>query len=399
MNLSEKATSINPSPTLAVDAKAKQMKLEGHDIIGFGAGEPDYDTPEYIKKAAISAINEGFTKYTAVGGIIELKNAISRYLQESTGITYNSNEIMVSNGAKHCLYNALFCLINPGDKVLIPSPYWVSFPEMVKLCGGIPVFVPTSSETGFMLKARDIKPYIDSDTKVLIINSPNNPTGSVYGKEDLESIAQLAIDHDINVVADEIYDKLVYDGEKHNNIVSLNKEMKNRTLVINGVSKTFSMTGWRIGFAAGPENLIKAMTNLQSHSSSNPNSIAQKASLEAVNNPLKDQVITQMVYEFSKRRDYIVERINSIPNISCPLPKGAFYVFVNISKTFSKKIDGMEIKDSISFASLLLEKFKVAVVPGIAFGADEYIRLSYATSIDNIRYGLDRIELFVNKLK
>ncbi len=399
MNLSQKAQNISPSPTLTVDAKAKQMKMEGHDVIGFGAGEPDFDTPEYIKKAAITAINEGFTKYTPVGGIIELKKAVSSYLLEATGITYKPSEIIVSNGAKQCLYNALYCMINPGDKVLIPSPYWVSFPEIVKLCGGIPVFVPTSGETGFMLQAKDIEPYIDGDTRVLIINSPNNPTGSVYDKNDLKEIAQLAISHDINVIADEIYEKLVYDEEKYTSIVSLNNEMKSRTLVVNGVSKTFSMTGWRIGFAAGPENLIKAMTNLQSHSSSNPNSIAQKASLEALRNPEKNGIIAQMVDEFSKRRNYIIERINSIPNLSCPLPRGAFYVFMDVSKTFGKGIDGIEIKDSVSFASLLLEKFKVAVVPGIAFGANDYVRLSYATSIENIENGLDRIADFVNTLK
>jgi aspartate aminotransferase len=399
MHLSEKALNISPSPTLAVDAKAKQMKQEGHDIIGFGAGEPDFDTPDYIKKAAIKAINEGFTKYTPVGGIKELKDCITHYLYEVTCVSYNPNEIIVSNGAKQCIYNALYCLINPGDKVLIPSPYWVSFPEMVKLCGGTPVFVPTSRENCFKLKAEDLKPYIDSNTKVLIVNTPNNPTGCVYDKNDLLEIAKFALEHDIYIIADEIYEKFLYDGEKHTSIVSLDPNMKKNTLIVNGVSKTFSMTGWRIGYAAGQENLIKAMTNMQSHSSSNPNSIAQKASLEALYNPKKSQIIRQMVNEFIKRRNYIVEKINSIDNLSCPVPKGAFYIFMDISKTFGMEIDGKIIKDSTSFASLLLEKSKVALVPGIAFGEDDYVRLSYAISMENIKIGLERIEYFINKLK
>lgn len=399
MHLSEKALNISPSPTLAVDAKAKQMRQEGHDIIGFGAGEPDFDTPDYIKKAAIKAINEGFTKYTPVGGIKELKDCITRYLYEVTCVSYNPNEIIVSNGAKQCIYNALYCLINPGDKVLIPSPYWVSFPEMVKLCGGTPVFVPTSRENCFKLKAEDLKPCIDSNTKVLIVNTPNNPTGCVYDKNDLLEIAKFALEHDIYIIADEIYEKFLYDGEKHTSIVSLDPNMKKNTLIVNGVSKTFSMTGWRIGYAAGQENLIKAMTNMQSHSSSNPNSIAQKASLEALNNPIKSQIIRQMVNEFIKRRNYIVEKINSIDNLSCPVPKGAFYIFMDISKTFGMEIDGKIIKDSTSFASLLLEKSKVALVPGIAFGEDDYVRLSYAISMENIKIGLERIEYFINKLK
>lgn len=399
MNLSEKAKGISPSPTLAVDAKAKQMKKEGQDVIGFGAGEPDFDTPDYIKAAAVSAIKQGFTKYTPVGGIIELKDAISKYLQESTGTFYKQSQVIVSNGAKQCLFNALYCLINPGDKVLIPSPYWVSYPELVKLCGGIPVFVETKEEDDFQLKADALIPHIDDRTKVLIINSPNNPTGSVYSWEDLKKIAEIAAEKDIFIISDEIYDKLIYDGEKHSSIISVDEAMKDRTIVINGMSKTFAMTGWRIGFAAGPEKLIEVMTDFQSHTTSNPNSIAQKASLEALLNYNNQDIVASMVEEFSERRIYMVNRINQIPYLSCRLPKGAFYVMMNISATFGKQLDGKYIKDSTGFAELLLEKYKVAVVPGVAFGTEEYVRLSYATSMENIKKGLDRIEEFVKALK
>jgi aspartate aminotransferase len=399
MYLSEKVQSISPSPTLAVDAKAKQMKKEGHDIIGFGAGEPDFDTPEYIKEAAVAAVKEGFTKYTPVAGIPELKSAVSQYMKETTGLSYDQNQVIVSNGAKQCLFNALYCLLNPGDKVLIPEPYWVSYPELVKLCGGIPVFVPTTEESGFKLKAEAIIPLIDEKTKVLIINSPNNPTGSVYSKEDLEEIARIAVENDIFVISDEIYEKLIYDGEKHVSIAAVNEKMYDRTLVVNGVSKAYAMTGWRIGFAVGPEKLVKAMTNFQSHSTSNPNSIAQKASLAALTGPKKDEVVAKMVREFAKRRDYMVERINKIEGLSCRMPKGAFYIMMNITGTFGKQVDGKPIKDSSSFAEMLLEKVKVAVVPGVAFGTDDFVRLSYATSMENIKNGLDRIEEFVSNLK
>jgi len=399
LHISKIAQGISPSPTLAVDSKAKQMKKEGHDVIGFGAGEPDFDTAQYIKQAAISAIDSGFTKYTPVGGTPELKKAISQYLEESTDIRYSENEIIVSNGAKHSLYNALYCLLNPGDKVIIPSPYWVSYPELVKLCGGIPVYVPTTEETNFVMKAEVLEKYIDKDTKVIILNSPSNPCGSVYSSQELEDIAKLTIDKDIFVISDEVYEKFIYDGIKHVSIVSVDERMRERTVVVNAMSKAFAMTGWRIGFAAGPEKLIKAMTNFQSHSTSNPNSIAQKASLEALTNPVRDEHINLMVSEFSKRREYMVERINSIANLSCYIPKGSFYIMLNISKAFNKKCDGKIIKDSTSFAEALLEKYQVAVVPGVAFGTENFVRLSYAISMENIIEGLSRIEQFMNNLK
>ncbi|HHY42609.1 MAG TPA: pyridoxal phosphate-dependent aminotransferase [Thermoanaerobacterales bacterium] len=396
MIISQKAQLISPSPTLAVDAKAKQMKSEGHDIIGFGAGEPDFDTPDHIKSAAIAAINQGLTKYTPVGGTKELKNAISDYFKKQLGISYAQDEIIVSTGAKQCLFNALYCLIDEGDKVLIPSPYWVSYTEMVKLCGGIPVLVPTI-EDGFVLKADTLKNYIDKKTKVLMINSPNNPCGSVYSKQDLEQIAKLCIENNIFVISDEIYSELIYDDVEYVSIASF-ENMLERTLIINGVSKTFAMTGWRIGFAAGPKQLIKAMENVQGHTTSNPNSIAQSASVAALTQ--KDNgVLSAMVNEFSKRRKYMVERINSMKYLSCRLPLGAFYVFVDISETFGKQCNGKTINNSTDFAQILLENFKVAVVPGIAFGADDFIRLSYATSMENIEKGLDRIEQYVLSLK
>ena len=396
MIISQKAQLISPSPTLAVDAKAKQMKSEGHDIIGFGAGEPDFDTPDHIKSAAIAAINQGLTKYTPVGGTKELKNAISDYFKKQLGISYAQDEIIVSTGAKQCLFNALYCLIDEGDKVLIPSPYWVSYTEMVKLCGGIPVLVPTI-EDGFVLKADTLKNYIDKKTKVLMINSPNNPCGSVYSKQDLEQIAKLCIENNIFVISDEIYSELIYDDVEYASIASF-ENMLERTLIINGVSKTFAMTGWTIGFAAGPKQLIKAMENVQGHTTSNPNSIAQSASVAALTQ--KDNgVLSAMVNEFSKRRKYMVERINSMKYLSCRLPLGAFYVFVDISETFGKQCNGKTINNSTDFAQILLENFKVAVVPGIAFGADDFIRLSYATSMENIEKGLDRIEQYVLSLK
>jgi len=398
MKLSGKVKGISPSPTLAVDTKAKQMKKEGHDIIGFGAGEPDFDTPDYVKAAASRAMEEGFTKYTAVAGIPELKDAISKYLKEC-GLDYNANQIIVNNGAKHSLFNVLYSILDPGDKVLIPSPYWVTYPELVKICGGIPVFIPTRESEDFRLKADAIESLIDKDTKAIIVNSPNNPTGALYSKEDLEEIAKIAQAYDLIIISDEIYEKFIYNGQHHISISTISQDAYERTIVVNGLSKTFAMTGWRIGYTAGPEPLIKAMNSLQSHTTSNANSIAQKAGAEALLNiSERDKFIATMVSEFNKRREYMVNRINNMPYLSCINPKGAFYVFMNITQTFGQQIDGNVIKDSTTFAQNLLEQYKVAVVPGIGFGADGYVRLSYATSMENIIKGLDRIEEFVNRL-
>ncbi|AKN29491.1 aspartate aminotransferase [Clostridium carboxidivorans P7] len=397
MILSKKAQQIQPSITLAITAKAKKMKSEGIDVIGFGAGEPDFNTPENIQNAAIQAIKQGFTKYTAASGITELKEAIANKFYKDNGLKYNASQIIISTGAKQCLANAFSATLNPGDEVIIPIPYWVSYPELVKLADGVPVFVETSEANNFKYDIKDLEKAITDKTKIILVNSPNNPTGTVYTKEELIAIAQLAKKHDLIILSDEIYEKLIYGDEKHISIGSLSEDAYNRTITINGVSKTYSMTGWRIGYAAANEEIIKLMSSLQSHTTANPNSIAQYASVEALNS---DEVqIEKMVKEFKSRRDYMVKKINEIENLSCTEPKGAFYVMMNISKTFGKKSNGCEVKDSLTFSQALLEKEKVAVIPGIGFGMDNYVRLSYATSMDNIKAGLDRIEKFVAELQ
>ncbi|AKA69884.1 pyridoxal phosphate-dependent aminotransferase [Clostridium scatologenes] len=397
MILSKKAQQIQPSITLAITAKAKKMKSEGIDVIGFGAGEPDFNTPENIQNAAIGAIKQGFTKYTAASGIIELKEAIANKFYKDNGLKYNSSQIIISTGAKQCLANAFSATLNPGDEVIIPIPYWVSYPELVKLADGVPVFIETSEANNFKYDIKDLEKAITDKTKIILVNSPNNPTGTVYTKEELTAIAELAKKNDLIILSDEIYEKLIYGDEKHISIGSLSEDAYNRTITINGVSKTYSMTGWRIGYAAANEEIIKLMSSLQSHTTANPNSIAQYASVEALNGDEKQ--IEKMVTEFKNRRDYMVKKINEIENLSCTEPKGAFYVMMNISKTFGKKSNECEIKDSLTFSQALLEKEKVAVIPGIGFGMDNYVRLSYATSMDNIKSGLDRIKKFIAELK
>ncbi len=397
MKLSNKSVNIEPSLTLEITAKAKKMKKEGIDVIGFGAGEPDFNTPENIQKAAMEAIEKGYTKYTAASGILELKQAIVDKFKKDNGLNYETSEIIVSNGAKQCLSNLFQAILNENDEVLIAKPYWVSYPELIKLYGGVPVFVDTKEENHFKYEIEELENKITDKTKAIIINSPNNPTGTVYSKEDLKALALFAKKHDLLIIADEIYEMLMYGDEKHISIASLSEDAFKRTVVINGMSKSYSMTGWRIGYAAGPLDIIKVMSNIQSHTTSNPNSIAQYASLEALRGD-KTQV-KNMIVEFKKRRDYMVSKVNSIENLSSITPpKGAFYVMVNISKANGKSINGNMIKDSIGFSKILLEEEKVAVVPGIAFGDDNFIRLSYATSMENIEKGLDRIENFMRKL-
>ncbi|MBD5637732.1 pyridoxal phosphate-dependent aminotransferase [Clostridium botulinum] len=396
MKLSKKAVEIQPSLTLEITAKAKKMKAEGIDVIGFGAGEPDFNTPENIQKAAMLAIEKGYTKYTAASGILELKQAIVDKFKKDNGLNYETSEIIVSNGAKQCLSNLFQAILNEEDEVLIAKPYWVSYPELIKLYGGVPAFVDTKEENHFKYEIEELENKVTDKTKAIIINSPNNPTGTVYSKEDLEALALFAKKHDLLIIADEIYEMLMYGEEKHISIGSLSEDAFKRTVVINGMSKSYSMTGWRIGYAAGPLDIIKVMSNIQSHTTSNPNSIAQYASLEALRGD-KTQV-QNMIVEFKKRRDYMVNKVNSIENLSSINPKGAFYVMVNISKAIGKTIKGNIIKDSISFSKILLEEEKVAAVPGIAFGDDNFIRLSYATSMENIEKGLDRIEKFMEKL-
>ncbi len=390
MGLANRAVGIKPSPTLAVDARAKAMKAEGIDVVGFGAGEPDFDTPDNIKEAAIKAIRDGFTKYTPVPGTDELKEAIIAKLSSDNGIKYEKPEIIVSTGAKHSLYNVAQALYGPGDEVLIPSPYWVSYPDQVILNDAKPILVKTKEEDGFVLTAEAFEKAVTPKTKALVLNSPSNPTGLGYDRAALEAIAKIAVKNNIYVISDEIYEKIVYDGFKHVSIASLGDDIKALTITINGLSKSHAMTGWRLGYAAGPKDVIGAMTKIQSQSTSNPCSITQKAAVEALRGP--QGFIGDMVAEFDKRRKYIVGRLNAIPGVSCPMPVGAFYAFPRVSSYYGKSFNGKTIKGSADLAEYLLEESKVAVVSGDAFGADEYIRLSYATSMAIIEKGLDRIE-------
>lgn len=395
MNLSKKAKHIQPSVTLAISAKASEMKSKGIDVIGFGVGEPDFNTPLNIQEAAIKAIRDGRTKYTAASGIPELKKAVEAKFLKENDLYYKESQIIISTGAKQCLANLFQAVLNPGDEVLIQNPYWVSYPELVQLADGVPVFIETDEKDNFKLSLDKLEKAVTVKTRMILVNSPNNPTGTVYNKAELTMLAEFAKKHDLIILADEIYEKLIYGGEEHISIASLSEDAYNRTVVINGVSKSFAMTGWRIGYAAGNEQIIKLMSNIQSHTTSNPCSIAQYASLEALTGPTDAQ--DTMIEEFKKRRNYMTERINSIKGISCCEPMGAFYVMINISKLFGNKVEGELINNSITFSSSLLEHAMVAVVPGIAFGVDNYARISYATSMDNIINGLDRIETYIKK--
>jgi aspartate aminotransferase len=397
MKLAARAEKLRPSATLAITAKAKALKAEGIDVVGFGAGEPDFDTPENIKEEAIRAIKEGFTKYTAVGGIDELKNAIIYRLEEDHGLKYEKSEIIVSCGAKHTLYNLSQVLFEEGDEVIIPAPYWVSYPEQVILAGGTPVFIHTKEEDGFKIDPDELKKLITPRTKALILNYPSNPTGATYNEDELREIVNIAIKAGLLIISDEIYEKILYDGLTHTPVAKLGDDIKKSTILVNGVSKSYSMTGWRIGFAAGDKKIIDAMNNLQGQSTSNPVSISQKAAVEAFRGSQNE--VKRMAEEFEKRKNYIVSRLNEIPGFRCFNPQGAFYVFPNISKFFGKKYSGKEIRNSLDFTEFLLEEAKVAVVPGIEFGSDNHIRISYATSMEEIKRGVDRIEKAVEKLK
>ena len=397
MRLSKKTYSVKPSPTLAIDAKAKSLKASGVDVISFGVGEPDFDTPENIKEAAIKAIRSGFTKYTPVGGTDELKTAIIEKLKKDNGLIYEKNEIIVSCGAKHCLYNIAEALYDAGDEVILPAPYWVSYPDQIVLNGAVPVIVKTDEGNAFKITPEILEANLSKKTKALILNSPSNPTGLAYDRKSLEAIAEIAVKHDFYIISDEIYEKLIYDGFEHVSIASLGDEIKQRTLVVNGISKSYAITGWRIGFAAGPKDIINAMTNIQSQSTSNPASISQKAAVEALTGT--QDFISKMVSEFDKRRKYMVEKLNSIKGVSCIKPVGAFYAFPNVSSYYGRSFKGNSIKSSMDLSAYLLDEAKVAVVPGAAFGDDRYIRLSYATSMENIQKGLDRIESALSNLK
>lgn len=397
MEFSKKAMEIAPSITLNITAKAKELKAKGIDIVSFGAGEPDFNTPKNIINEAILAMEEGKTKYTATSGIQELKEAIVKKFKTDNNLEYKTSQIIVSTGAKQCLANTFLAILNKGDEVIVPVPYWVSYPELIKLADGIPVYVNTGKENDYKFTVEKLKEVLTDKTKGIILNSPNNPTGTVYSKNELIEIAKFAEENNLIIISDEIYEKLVYEGEKHISIASLSNYAYKNSIVINGLSKSSAMTGWRIGYAAGCEEVIKLMTSIQSHMTSNTNSITQYASVEALNGP-KDE-LDKMIKEFDKRRKYMIDKLTSIKDISIIRPKGAFYVMVDISKYYGKKFNGEEINDSLTFSKILLENKDTAVIPGIGFGLDQYIRLSYAISIENIEKGLNRIEKFLSELK
>ena len=387
MEISARAAQLTPSLTLSIDSKAKAMKAEGIDVCGFGAGEPDFDTPDHIKAAAIAALEAGFTKYTPSAGLPELRQAIAEKLEADNQIKYRPSQIIVSSGAKHSCYNAILATCQAGDEVLIPSPYWVSYPDMVKLAGADPVIVPTTERNGWKMRASDFENAMTPRTKMLILNTPGNPTGSVYTREELEAIVEVAAEEDIYILSDEIYEKLVYDETKHVSVASLSQEAYDLTITVNGFSKAYAMTGWRLGYLAAPEAVAKAVDSIQSHSTSNPTSFAQKGAVAALKGD--QQALADMRDEFSMRRNYMYDRITKIPNITAVRPEGAFYILVNISQL------GLS---SQNFADRLLSKANVAVIPGAAFGDDRTVRLSYATSIDIIKKGLDRFQDFCRTL-
>jgi aspartate aminotransferase len=396
--IAKRALAIKPSPTLATAAKAKAMKAQGYDVVDFGVGEPDFDTPDNVKEAAMRAIRSGFTKYTPASGTDELKDAVVEKLRKDNDLEYERSQIIISCGAKHSLYNIAEALFDPRDEVIIPSPYWVSYPDQVLLNDAKPVIVKTTEKEGFKLSAKKLEKAITKKTKAIILNSPSNPTGLAYDTKTLEEIAAIAVKRGIYVISDEIYEKLIYDGFRHVSIASLGPEIKNMTIVVNGVSKSHAMTGWRIGYAAGPKDVITAMANIQSQSTSNPASISQKAAVEALRGP--QDFIGTMNVEFDKRRRYMVDRLNKMHGVSCLMPVGAFYAFPKISSSFGRlTTNGKTIRNSADLAVYLLEDAKVALVSGDAFGAKEYIRLSYATSMENIVKGMDRIEEALQRLQ
>ncbi len=396
MKVTKRAAAIAPSLTLEITAKAKKMKEAGISVVSFGAGEPDFATPAPIVQAAIDALHAGFTKYTPASGTDDLKKAISEKLLRENGLDYSPSQIVVSSGAKHSLFNVFQAVVEVGDEVIMPSPYWLTYPELIRLAGGTPVFVSTKAENDFKITAEEFENAVTAKTKAIVLNSPNNPTGAVYGEEELKRLAEVAVRHDIVVISDEIYEKLVYHGKKHISIASLGKEIKDLTVVVNGVSKAFAMTGWRIGYLAAPENVAKAISGLQSHETSNPCSISQAASVAAFHSD--DGSLAKMQKAFEERRDYIVSRAESIPGLSCIEPDGAFYLMLNVSSCYGKKYNGEVLQGSVSFCGALLKAEAVAAVPGISFGADDYIRLSYAISMEDIKEGMDRITRFVGEV-
>lgn len=396
IRLASRLQEIKPSPTLAISAKAKAMQATGVDVINFGAGEPDFDTPDNIKAAAIKAIQDGFTRYTPVPGIPELKKAIQQKLERENGLKYETDEIIVSCGGKHSFYNMAQALIDPGDEIIIPSPYWVSYPPMVQLAGGKAVIIPTTEDQGFKMSPEQLRRHISEKTRAVVINSPSNPTGSAYSLAELRELAAVISEYNILAISDEIYEHIVYDGFVQHSIAAVNPRMKERTIILNGVSKSYAMTGWRIGFTAAPAPLVAAMTKIQSQSTSNPTSISQKAAIEAYNGP--QDFLAMIVPAFDERRRYIVKTLNDIPGISCFNPMGAFYVFPRVNDLLAKSFNGQPINSSLNLCNLLIDEARIAAVPGEAFGAPGYLRLSYATSLDKIKKGMVRLEEFVRQL-
>jgi aspartate aminotransferase len=396
MQVANRIRQIPPSATLALNAKANQLKAQGVDIVNFGVGEPDFDTPDNIREAAIKAIRDGFTRYTPVGGIPELKDAIIKKFQEDYNLTYTPGEVMVSCGGKHSLYNLFQVLLDPGEEIIIPAPFWVSYVPMAMLAEARPVVVPTQEKNGFKITAAELKASITPKTKALVLNSPSNPTGGVYNREELESLADLVLTHGLYVVSDDIYDKILFDGVTFVNIAMLAPELKARTFVLNGVSKAYAMTGWRIGYMAGPKEGVAAATNLQSQSTSNPTSIAQKAAVEALNGP--QEALAKMVEEFAWRRDDILRRTLDIPGVTSTKPGGAFYLFPNFSAYYDRFKPAPGQSHSQALAAYLLEKASLAAVPGNEFGEDNCLRFSYATSRERIATGLARIKEALAKL-
>ena len=397
MKLASRVAKVKPSETLAITAKANALRAQGRDVIGFGAGEPDFDTPDHIKQAAIRAIEAGFTKYTPVGGTDELKDAIIAKLKTDNRLEYKRSQVVVSCGAKHTLYNLAQALFEEGDEVIIPAPYWVSYPDIVVLAGGTPVILNTLEKDGFKMKPEQLKASITGRTRAVIFNGPSNPTGAAYSPDELKALAAVLADTDIFAISDDIYEKILYADFPFANIAMADLRLKDRTIVVNGVSKAYAMTGWRIGYAAGPEEIIGAISKIQSQNTSNPTSISQKASVAALSGD--QQVVSMMVAEFRKRKDYIVGALNDIPGIFCPMPSGAFYVFPNVSALYGRSYEGKKITNSTEFIEYLLDGANVATVPGVAFGSDDHIRLSYATSLKNIEEGVRRIKDAVAKLR
>ena len=396
MELSRKAQAIEPSLTLAITAKAKEMKEKGIDVISFSAGEPDFNTPKNIINAAIKAMEDGNTKYTSVNGILKLREEICKKFKDDNGLEYNPSQIVVSTGAKQSLANTFLAILNPGDEVIVSTPYWVSYPELIKLADGKPVFVEGDEKSNYKFTKENLEKAVTAKTKAIVLNTPNNPTGTIYNKEELEVIADFAKKYDIIIISDEMYEKLIYDNENHISIASLSKDAYERTIVINVLSKSYSMTCWRIGYCAASEKIAKLLISIQSHVTSNVCSITQYAALEALNGPQDE--ITKMINEFEKRRNYMINRIESIDNLSIVKPKGAFYIMINIENCLGKEINGKILNDSMEFCASLLENEKLAVIPGKAFGLNNYIRVSYATSMEAIKEGLNRIESFIKKL-